>query len=132
MRKLYFLFFPLLPPLFLTCLDCTFAPFNHSNSVKKNKAFLSSNISFNWFLWELRWAHKAYAMAFQKSRVHQDHFLTSMFWPRLGWMPRRSTTYSPFSDTFPQDTGHHQREEIEQKSPWIGSFPVIYHLAEFA
>lgn len=83
MRKWYFIFFPLFlpPPLFLTCLDCTLAPFNPNDFVKKKKkALLSSNFSFNWSLWELGWAHKAHAIAFQKSRVHQDHFLTSKSW----------------------------------------------------
>lgn len=109
-----------------------FSSFQHFQFCKKKKVSFSSNFSFNWSLWELKWAPKAHTVAFQKSRVHQDHFLTSMSWPRLGWNPRRSTTYLPFSDTFPQGTGLCQRQEIEQKSPWIGSFPEIYHLAEFA
>lgn len=119
MRKWYSIFFPLLPPppLFLTCLDCTLAPFNsnHDFVKKKKKVLLSSNFSLNWSLWELRRAHKAHAIAFQKSRVHQDHFLTSKSWPSLGWMPKSSITYLPFSHTVPQGTGHHWRQEIEQK-----------------
>lgn len=92
---IFYLFFYIVLPLplpFVTCLDSTLAPSTPSNLVKETeKVFLSSYVLFSWSMGDLRWAPKAYAIAFQKSRVDWDHFLriTSMSWPRLGCMPRK-------------------------------------------
>lgn len=93
-----FFFIPLPPTPFLLHVwivpstPSKIAPSTPSNFLKKfKKVFLSSYFSFSWSLWDLRWAPKAYVIAFQKSRVDQDHFLriTSMSWPGFRCMPRK-------------------------------------------